>query len=443
MSGPTRRQARTIFGILFLVHLLNLADRFILSAVLPKVRAEFHLSAGQAGLLGSSFLVVYAVATLPLGAWADRALRKRVIAICVGLWSAATTLSGLATNYWQLFTARSVLGVGEAGYGPAAISMLGDCYPPQRRGRVLAVWSTGNLLGAAIGFTVGGLIADTLGWRWAFYIVGIPGFIVSYLVWCLHEPERGASEPDDEAIESVVAKRANEAAPKEARANSLLGFTTVRDLLRVRTYWALLATFVFSFFAVGGTSFWLPTYLVDNFGLSLKKAGLVAGVVLVVSGLIGTLSGGWLADKLQRRRPDGRLIVSGLGLLIGAPLVLATLNTHAIVPFVLLLIPAGVALSLCTGPLWAVVQDIVKPAKRATALGFCGLFAHLLGDAAAPSIIGFLADKSTLHNALVATVPVALFGAGLACMLGARSVAVDMQRPLEPERTGTRGHTSS
>src|SRR5207302_10310900 len=135
------------------------------------------LSTSGLGLLGSSFLLVYAFATLPLGIWADRGVRKNIISLCVGIWSVATVLAGFTHNFVQLFSVRAVLGIGEAGYGPATLSLLGDFFSKARRGRILSYWSSGTLLGAAIGFTLGGLVGQVFGWRWAFYIVGIPGLI--------------------------------------------------------------------------------------------------------------------------------------------------------------------------------------------------------------------------------------------------------------------------
>lgn len=432
MPKPTSGQTRFAFGVLFLVHVLNLTDRYLLPAILPKVRHEFGLSASQAGLLGSAYLVIYALAAVPLGFAADRVMRKKVIAVCVALWSAATFLGGLSRNFWQMFAARAVLGIGEAGYGPSAISLLGDYYPRERRGRVMAYWSTGNLLGAAIGFTLGGIIADLLGWRWVFFLLGLPGFIAAYLVWCIHEPSRGEfdkiavakSEQEDSAPTGHRTVRGQAVGRRDV-------IRTIKELAAIPTYVLVVVALIFSFFAIGAASFWLPTYLVDSFGLTLAKAGSLAGAMLVGSGLTGTLLGGWLADRAQRQRPDGRLLVSGIGLVVATPIVFVALRMHSLAAFVALLLPAGVALSLCTGPIWAIFQDVVAPAKRATAIGISGLCGHLLGDAAAPTVVGLIANTSALRVGLIATIPASLFFAGLACLIATRFVATDMRRVLE------------
>src|SRR3989442_15488117 len=125
---PTRGQARFGFTILFIINVLNYADRFVLPAVLPKIQADMGLTLTQAGLLGSSFLFVYALATLPLGVWADRSIRKNIVALCVGIWSVATILAGFTRNLIQLFSMRAILGIGEAGYGPGSFSLLGEFF---------------------------------------------------------------------------------------------------------------------------------------------------------------------------------------------------------------------------------------------------------------------------------------------------------------------------
>ena len=418
---PTSRQAWFGFTILFIINVLNYADRFVLPAVLPKIRADMGLTLTQAGLLGSSFLFVYALATLPLGVWADRSIRKNIVALCVGIWSVATILTGFTRNFWQLFSVRAVLGIGEAGYAPASLSLLGDFFSKEKRARILSYWSAGTLLGTAIGLALGGLVADFFSWQYAFFIVGIPGLIAAYLAWRMLEPIRGAfenAEGDENEVESVPA---HGSFGKDFQGS-------LKKLRHIPTYWTLVAALVFSFFTIGGTSFWLPSYFVNAFHLSLGRAGLITAAVLVGSGLVGTVAGGWLADLVQRRRPEGRLLVAALGFLVGAPLVFVALLIHSLPLFVSVFIIAAISLSFCTGPLNAVIQDVISPTLRATAIGLSLLLAHLLGDAAAPFVIGAIANNTSLGFALTATAPTFLFLAGLACLVGLRTVARDMHR---------------
>jgi MFS transporter, Spinster family, sphingosine-1-phosphate transporter len=418
---PTVGPARFGFTILFLINVLNYADRYVLPAVLPKIQADMGLTLTQAGLLGSSFLFVYAIATLPLGVWADRSIRKNIVALCVGIWSVATILTGFTRNFWQLFSVRAVLGIGEAGYAPASLSLLGDFFSKEKRARILSYWSAGTLLGTAIGLALGGLVAEFFGWQYAFFIVGVPGLIAAFLAWRMFEPRRGASENAEGDENEAVSVQAHGSFGKDFEGS-------FKKLRHISTYWTLVAALVFSFFTIGGTSYWLPFYFVHAFHLSLGGAGLITAAVLVGSGLIGTVAGGWLADFAQRRRPEGRLLVAALGFLVGAPLVLIALLIHSLPLFVSVFVLAAISLSFCTGPLNAVIQDVISPALRATAIGLSLLLAHLLGDAAAPFVIGVIANNTSLGFALTATAPTFLLLAGLACLVGLRSVAGDMHR---------------
>lgn len=420
---PSIGQARFAFSVLFLVNVLNYADRYVLPAILPKIadpKGGLGLTSFEQGLLGSSFLVVYGIATLPLGVWADRGIRKNIVALCVSIWSVATVLAGFTRTFIQIFSVRAVLGIGEAGYAPASLSLLGDFFAKAKRGRILSYWSAGTLIGAAIGFTFGGLIADSLGWRYAFFFVGVPGLICAFLAWRMLEPRRGAFDTDEESSDELPAEVVHGGFGKDF-------WRTVRRLRSIPTYWVLVGALVFSFFTIGGTSFWLPSYLVDDFGLKVGQAGIISGAVLVCSGLVGTVVGGWLADFAQRRRREGRLLVATLGFLLGGPLVLIALFIHTLPLFIAVFIFAAISLNFCTGPLNAVIQDVIAPEMRATALGLSLLLAHLLGDAAAPSVIGAIANSMSLGTALTLTAPTFLFLAGLVCLLGLRTVARDMR----------------
>jgi MFS family permease len=354
---------------------------------------------------------------LPLGALADKSTRKNIVAVCVGVWSVATTLAGMAQNFVQIFLLRSVLGIGEAGYAPASLSMIGDYFPKEQRGRVLSLWSIGNLIGSALGLIIGGQVADHFGWRWAFYLVGLPGLIMAFLIWRAHEPRRGAFDTSDEEEKSAELGHGSIGSDF---------WVSIKKIAKIPTYWVLTVAFIFSFFTIGSAQFWIPTYFVNGFHLSLKSATTISGLVLLIGSLVGTLLGGYAADYLQKRMPQGRMLVATIAFLAGAPLTFIALSLHALNPFIAVFSLAIVALSLCLGPLNAVIQDVVAPDIRATALGVTLLLAHLLGDAASPLIVGALADKLTLGVAFLITAPTCLLISGLICLLGLRTVAGDM-----------------
>src|SRR5258707_3502523 len=424
---PSRGQARFAFSILLIINILNYADRYILPAVLPKIQYDFGLTPFQEGLLGSSFLFVYAIATLPIGVWADRSVRKNIVALCVGIWSVATALAGFTQNFLQLFSVRTVLGIGEAGYAPASLSLLGDYFSKARRARILSLWSAGQLIGSAIGLTIGGLIADAIGWRYAFFIVGVPGLIAAFLAWRMIEPTSGAF--DNCAFDNNEEVNIGEAVAANGQASIGKDFwADITKLRQIPTYWTLVVALVFSFFTIGGTSFWLPSYVVNTFHLSVSSAGIISGGVLVGSGLVGTIAGGWLSDFVHRRRPEGRLLTAALGLLAGTTFVLIALLMPHLPFFIAMFVVGGIFLSFCIGPLNAVIQDIISPGMRATALGLALLLAHLFGDAAAPTVIGAIANRDSLFFELIITAPLSLFLPGLLVWRGFRTVARDMQR---------------
>ncbi|HEY5001535.1 MAG TPA: MFS transporter, partial [Ktedonobacteraceae bacterium] len=301
---------------------------------------------------------------------------------------------------------------------PASLSMIGDLFPREQRGRILSLWSIGNLIGTALGLILGGIIADKFGWRWAFYIVGIPGMIAAFFIWRAAEPRRG------------VFDRANGSEDDTAHVHGSIGkdfWEVAQKILKIPTYWVLLGAFVFSFFTIGSAQTWITTYLVRAFHLSISKAGTYSGLTLLIGSLVGTLIGGWLADFLQRRFPQGRMAVATFAFLVGAPITLVALTMHSLGPFLGFFIAAILCLSLALGPLNAILQDVIAPEIRSTATGLVLLMAHLLGDASAPLLVGVLADRISLGTALLVTAPTCLFIAGIVCLIGLKTVANDMR----------------
>src|SRR5919198_1776807 len=160
-----RGYARYVLAVLVGIIFLNSLDRFTLPGVASRIQSEFQLTDSEVGLLGSAFLLVYAVATIPFGIWADRGVRKTVVGVGVTIWSLATLFTGLARNFVQLFLARAVLGIGEASYYPAGTALLGDYFKKEGRGRAMSIWAAGTAVGIAVGFAGGGIVASWLSWR--------------------------------------------------------------------------------------------------------------------------------------------------------------------------------------------------------------------------------------------------------------------------------------
>ena len=398
------------------INFLNYMDRYVAAVASPLIQKEFGLSNADIGLLASAFLLVYAVAALPFGYWADSGVRRTVIGIGVTIWSLATLFTGFARNFFQLFLSRAILGIGEAGYYPAGTSLLSDYFPKDQRARVMSIWGVGSTFGIAVGFAGGGYIADKFGWRNAFFFAAVPGILFALLAFGLREPLRGSVEERGTAV-------------SRTRDASLRAFLS---LMRIPTLRATILAQTVLYFVLASNAFWLPTLLVRRFDLSVSQAGLFAGVVLVLGGLIGTLAGGWIADRLARKNPAAHLQVGIVGFLIGAVFIvislLAPLNIGPIPIFVPAFLITVIALYLNAGPFTAVAQNVVSPALRASSVTMLLFVAHVFGDSHSTFDVGYLADRfGSLQTALLVTSPTLLVLAAIIAATGLRSVRPDTQ----------------
>jgi MFS family permease len=398
------------------INFLNYMDRYVGAAASPLIQKEFHLSDSQVGLLGSAFLLVYAVAAVPFGFWADRGVRKTVVAAGVAIWSLATLFTGFARSFPQLFVSRAVLGIGEAGYYPAGTSLLSDYFPKEQRGRTMSIWGVGSTFGIAVGFAGGGYIAEKFGWRSAFFFAAVPGIVFALLAFGLREPLRGSAEKVGRAVEKI-------------HDASLRNFI---DLLRIRTLRATILSQTLLYFVLASNAFWLPILLTRRFNLSVGKAGLLAGVVLVAGGLIGTLAGGWIADRRAKNDPSAHLQVGIAGFLLGAIFItialVAPLNIGPVPVFVPAFVVAVVCLYLYSGPFTALAQNVVSPGLRASAVTMLLFISHVFGDSHSTFDVGWISDRiGSLQNALLITSPTLLVLAAIIAATGLSTVRRDVE----------------
>jgi MFS transporter, Spinster family, sphingosine-1-phosphate transporter len=412
----TRGYARYVLAVMVGINFLNYMDRYVGAAASPLIQKEFHLDDSQVGILGSAFLLVYALAAVPFGYWADRGIRKTVVAAGVAIWSVATLFTGFARSFPQLFVSRAVLGIGEAGYYPAGTSLLSDYFPKEERGRVMSIWGAGSTFGIAVGFAGGGYIAEKFGWRSAFFFAAVPGILFALLAFGLREPLRGSAESIGRAVERI----------HEASLRNFL------DLLRIRTLRATILSQTLLYFVLASNAFWLPILLTRRFNLSVGKAGLLAGVVLVVGGLIGTLAGGWIADRRAKTNPAAHLEVGIAGFLLGAVFItvalVAPLNAGPIPVFVPAFLLAVACLSLYSGPFTAVAQNVVSPGLRASAVTMLLFVSHVFGDSHSTYDVGVISTHiGSLQTALLITSPTLLILAAIIAATGLGSVNRDVQ----------------
>jgi MFS family permease len=368
-----------LLAVLLIVCTVNYADRSVVGSVAEPLRRELGLNDLQLGLLqGLSFALLYSVLGIPFARLAERHNRVRIIAAATALWSLMTVLCGAAGSFVQLLLIRVGVGVGEAGLMAPASSLLGDHFPPHKRALVTSIMMLGVPIGALIGAVAGGIIAQTLGWRWAFIIMGAPGVVIALLVLLtLREPPRGHAE---------------------ATANAEV--PSLRIVAR-----AALANTVFRHVAAGGTlagfglhglGQFLGVYFVRVHQLPLGQAGMVYGLISFASVGGGLLVGGTLADRLGRRNLAWYALIPAIGLFLAAPLYIAAFMAEASFAVTAgLIVTAGIFLLLHYGPGLAIIQNLATARSRASAVALYMLVVNAVALALAPALIGFLSDMFT------------------------------------------------
>ncbi|BCS54803.1 MFS transporter [Geobacter sp. SVR] len=403
-TSPNYR--RYALSMLLAVNLLNYIDRQVLFAVFPLLKSDLQLSDTALGFLGSVFMLSYLM-TAPLFGWlGDHWSRLRLAAGGLVVWSLATALAGFAPGYRTLLAARAVVGVGEASFGTVSPGLISDFFPRERRGRVLSWFYVAIPVGSALGYLLGGMLGHRFGWHAAFLVVGVPGLLLALPIALMREPPRGGQDaaPDDE---------------QEVKTG---GYAA---LFRNRSFVLNTLAMAAMTFAIGGLAQWIPSFLYRTHALDVEKANTLFGAVTVLAGIAGTLTGGWLGDRWQKRTPRGYLLVSGWGFVIGAPLAAAAFLSTSLPGCMTAIFLAEFFLFLNTGPLNTVIVNVTNPGVRAMAFAVNIFFIHALGDAISPSILGWLSDQWGLRQALLVT-PLAMGLAALFCFACGRQVAADM-----------------
>jgi len=392
---PSVRTSYYALLILTLINLVNYLDRYIIAAALPYIQKDFGINDTQSGLLGTLFIVVFMVFS-PLGGYlGDRYPRRMLVAGGVLLWSLATGASGLASSFFVLLLARAFIGIGEAGYGAVAPSIISDLFPRRQRTRMLSFFYIAIPVGAAAGYGLGGWLSKAYSWHTAFFAGGVPGLVLAALAFFMPEPQRGAMDGPE----------AQEKLP------FLVG---LKGLGRNPSFWWTTAGYTLMTFSIGGLAFWMPTYLIRERGLAADSSNLIFGGVTAVAGLLGTLAGGWLGDKMDRRSEGGGLKVSGVGLLLAAPCMFVAVKLQDSTATFAAIFLAQFLIFLNSGPINAAIVNCVPAAFRAFAMGLNVLCIHLLGDALSPTLIGKLADVASLGFAIeLNALPVLLGGVAL------------------------------
>ena len=391
-----------ILLVLTLLNFVNYIDRQVVFPLFSPIKDEFLLSDQQLGLLGTVFSLVHAPLNVLLGYAADRASRPRIMTLGVLFWSVATFLSGMAGSFHALLAARALVGVGEAAYAPAGTAMLTGAFPSEIRARVQGFFNVGMFIGGAAGLAVGGLIADRMGWRPAFFLVGLPGLVLAAAMYRL---------PD---------------VPRPPRTETV----PLRHLLRVPAYVAMLVSGWFVTFAAQAYVAWGTEFVRRYKGFTLSQAGVSLGTTVVVAGVLGVMTGAWLADRFARTLPWGRVAVVLAGFLLATPLVLGALHTTDKVMFLTLFFAGAFFMSWYHGPVIAIIHDLVPERAHATAVGVTYFLVNFSAPAAAPWLVGSIADRYGLLAGMHAAVAAQLIG-GLLYLLVIHFIRRDgLQHPV-------------
>jgi MFS family permease len=383
MRTTTARLVFT-FGVLLAINTMNFFDRQILSAVQEKIRKDWNLSDSELGLLGTAFILLYAVVGLPLGRLADVWRRKWILAVGVALWSVMTLGSGLAWSFWSLFVLRLGVGIGEASCAPASSSLIGDLVPAERRARAMAIFMLGLPLGLALSFFVSGTIAERRGWQDAFFVAGLPGLALAVAALFIADPVRGSADQD--AVPSGEPFLA-----------------VVRRILAMPTMWWIIVSGALHNFNMYALGTFLASFLKRYHMVSVERAGQFSGLVYGF-GAIGIFAAGWIGDRAFRSSVSGRLHVAWMGLAMAIPCLLLALQAPAgaIWQCAFALLPACMLMYAYYGTVYATVQDIVEPSLRGTAMAiyFCAMY--LLGAVLGPVATGWASDHYAREAARVA-----------------------------------------
>lgn len=409
-EGTRRRFPLWPLAVMALVSLVDQIDVSVARGVLPVLEKEWDLSNTELGLISSVFVFVSALAAIPAGWVADHYRRTRVIGWTLLSWSGLILLSATAVNYVNLLVARAAMGIGQAVDDPASTSLLGDSYPSRMRARVFSWQQVSFFLGGGIGLALGGWIGETLGWRWAFAIVGVPGAVISVLVFKMREPRRGEAElPETMSWEEIAAlppKPSNRMSGAEGLSFGQFARLAVTELtsqlkmiLGIRTMRYVLIGVAALLFTVSGIGTWLAIYHERYSGLSIGAATGVTGGLLGIGGLIGTLAGGTFSDRYHHRWKGGRIVIVVWSSVTCALLFMVSFAVDP-VPLRLALQFLGVTAAAGAAPgLRAAMMDVMPPESRGVGASAMALTTSIFGQALAPVLVGTLAD---LTGSLVA-----------------------------------------
>jgi MFS family permease len=362
-----------VVGLLLAVTVCNYLDRIVLGVLQEPIKIELGLTDAQLGLLtGPAFALFYSLSGIPAARFAERFNRARLMAVAITAWSLMTALCGVAQNFVQLLLYRIGVGAGEGGCIPISHSILADYFTPKQRGVVMSVVSSAPPLATILAPIIGGVVAQVWGWRAAFLVLGLPGFVLALLVWfTLKEPRVDA--------------------PKVEQKKPATFWADFRWLIRNPAFVFLMIGGAFVGIANAGIAGFTVSFLLRTHEFTLSQAGGIVGLT-GAAGLVGAMLGGVLADRFADDRGRSYVIVPAVGSGLAALAYLVAFgapNPALAMPF---LLAAAVAYNIKNGPIYAAIQNIVPSTMRATGVAVFMVGATVVGSTVGPLMTGVISD---------------------------------------------------
>lgn len=397
-----------VFVLLFLLYMFDYIDRSIVTSMFTSIEKDWGISHTQSGMLMSAVYWAIVILTFPVSLLVDRWSRTKTIGIMAIIWSLATALCAITGNYVQLFMARLLIGVGEAGYAPGGSAMISGLFPVEKRSKMMGIWNASIPLGTAIGVLLGGIIATRLGWKHAFGLVAFPGLLVAILFLFVKDYKTVDLSFVDKAKQKI----------KMEKSDMIKEFLSKPSI--IYSYFGITAVV----FVTTSLITWLATYFQIEREVSQDKAGTMASVVMFLA-LVGAPLGGILTDRWRRTRINARLLLPSISTLVSAVLLFAALYIFKGSGQYIILLIMGITIMVFISGAAAVTQDVIHPGLRATSYAIAVVVQNLLGSSMAPIIVGRIYDFSDIKTAL-SILPFILVLGALFFYLGSRHYENDM-----------------
>jgi MFS family permease len=383
-----------VFILLFLLYMFDYIDRMVVTSMFSSIERDWGITHTQSGLLVSAVYWAIVILTFPISILVDRWSRTKTIGVMAIMWSLATMLCALTGNFVQLFMARMLIGVGEAGYAPGGSAMISGLYPIDKRARMMGLWNAAIPLGSAVGVLLGGIIAAKLGWKHAFGIVAVPGLIVAVLFLFVKDYKTVDLSFYDKSSNKIKMEKKDMVTEFLSKPSVLLTYFGMAAVVFVTT--SLLT--------------WLPTYFENTRSIPQETAGKMASSVMVLA-LVGAPLGGFLTDLWRKSKENARLLFPALSTLLSAiVLFLALALFKGTVQYVLFLVFGVLVLAFISGAA-SVTQDVIHPGLRATSYAIAVVVQNLLGASTAPIVMGKIYDLTNIQTALSVLPFILLIGA--------------------------------